>query len=86
MYKILFAKSAEKELLNLPFAEIDKILEKIKHLASNPYPSGTKKLIGKFGLWRIRSGNYRIIYSIEGKELIVEIIRIRHRKDSYKQI
>ena len=73
-YKIVFTKSAEKELFKLPDIEIGRILEKIKNLSFNPAPSGVQKLKGKINLWRIRSGNYRIIYSILEKELIIEII------------
>jgi mRNA interferase RelE/StbE len=86
MYKILFAKSAEKEMISLPFSDIDKILAKIETLAHNPYPTGVKKLIGNINLWRIRAGNYRIIYSIFEDELFIDIIRVRHRKDAYKNI
>lgn len=86
MYKIVFLKSAEKELFGLPVNEIGKIIARIKSLANNPTPSGVQKLKGKINLWRIRSGKYRIIYSILEKEVIIEIIRIRHRKDSYKNI
>ncbi len=86
MFKILFAKSAEKELFNLPSIEIDKILDEIRNLATNAHPSGAIKLMGKNELWRIRSGNYRIIYSIIKNEMIIEVIRIRHRKESYKNL
>ncbi|MCF8367716.1 MAG: type II toxin-antitoxin system RelE/ParE family toxin [Bacteroidales bacterium] len=86
MYKIVFTKSAEKELFNLPSSDLGKTISKIKSLADNPTPTGVKKLKGKINLWRIRSGNYRIIYTILEKNVIIEIIRIRHRKDSYKNI
>jgi len=82
--KIVFSKSAEKELFKLPDIEIGRILEKIKSLSLNPTPTDVQKLKGKINLWRIRSGNYRIIYSIVEEKITIEIIRIRHRKDSYR--
>ena len=84
MYRIVFSKSAEKELLNLPEREIPKIINRIETLSDEPYPKGAKKLAGKINLWRIRSGNYRIVYSITKKILTIDIIRIRHRKDAYR--
>ena len=85
MFDIVFTTSAEKELENLPVVEIHRVLLKIENLSDNPKPHGVKKLKGKTGLWRIRSGNYRIIYSIFKNELIIEIIRIRHRKEAYRK-
>lgn len=85
MFDIVFTTSAEKELENLPVVEIHRVLLKIENLSDNPKPPGVKKLKGKTGLWRIRSGNYRIIYSILKNELIIEIIRIRHRKEAYRK-
>ena len=57
MYKIIFNKSAEKELLNLPEREIPRIIHRIETLSDDPFPRGAKKLAGKINLWRIRSGN-----------------------------
>ncbi len=84
MYKIIFSKSAEKELLNLPEREIPRIIHRIETLSDDPFPRGAKKLAGKINLWRIRFGNYRIVYSITQKILTIDIIRIRHRKDTYR--
>ena len=85
MYFVVFTRSAIKELESLPSHEIGKIIRKIEALSINPRPSGVKKIAGKLDLWRIRSGNYRIIYSIRDEKLVVEIIRIRHRKEVYKK-
>lgn len=65
MYKIEFSKDIEKDLSKLPKVEVAKILLKIDHLANNPRPNGVEPLYGKLkGLYRIRAGNYRIIYQI----------------------
>lgn len=85
MYFVVFTRSAIKELESLPSHEIGKIIRKIEALSINPRPYGVKKIAGKLDLWRIRSGNYRVIYSIWDEKLVVEIIRIRHRKEVYKK-
>lgn len=85
MYKITFLASALRELEFLPNVEISRILKKIEGLALNPKPNDVKKLKASIELWRIRSGNYRIVYTILKNELIIEIIRIRHRKDAYRK-
>lgn len=82
-YKILFKKSAVKDLKQLAKADCVRINKKIKQLADNPRPVGAKKLTGE-NYFRIRIGNYRVIYSIEDHELIVILIKIAHRKKVYK--
>ncbi len=84
MYSIVFTNSAEKEICNLPLKITNKIVADIENLSSNPRPVNSKKLKGFESLWRIRISNYRVIYSIEDTIKIIEIIRIRHRKDVYK--
>jgi mRNA interferase RelE/StbE len=85
MYRITFKKSALKELVALPSFAIKGVHLAIDKLAENPRPEGCKKLVGsKENLWRVRSGNYRILYVIEDKIQIVDIRRIGHRKDIYK--
>ena len=82
-YKISFKKSAIKELHKLPKKEVARITTLISSLAENPRPPGCKKLKGYTNLWRVRSGNYRVIYSIEDQILVVEILEIVDRKDAY---
>ncbi len=83
-YKIELKTSAKKSLANLPKSVIKKLTELIGKLADNPYPSGHKKLVGSEHTYRIRSGDYRIVYSVYDAVLIVHIIKIGHRKDVYK--
>ena len=83
-YKIEIKPSAEKELEKLPRQIIPKVVATIKALAENPYPYGVKKLAGFEHTYRIRIGDYRILYDIFEKKLVIEVIRIRHRKDAYK--
>lgn len=82
-FSIRFARSARKELEALPNSVVQRIFEKIEALAINPRPTGCKKLKGSMNLWRIRIGDYRVIYSILEKLIRVEIIAIRHRSDAY---
>ena len=67
----------------LPNQIADPILNAISELENNPRPQGFKKLKGRDG-YRIRIGNYRIIYKIFEKELVIDVITLGHRKDVYK--
>ena len=83
-YRIEIKSSAAKELEKLPRQMIPKVVDAIKGLAENPYPQGVRKLAGFEHTYRVRVGDYRILYDVLDKRLVVEIIRIRHRKDAYK--
>ena len=82
-YKIEFKKSAVKELHSIPDKDIHKIIRKIKSLKENPRPDGCVKLTGK-EQYRIRQGNYRILYSIEDDRLVIFVVKIGHRKNIYR--
>jgi mRNA interferase RelE/StbE len=84
MYSILFSSRAKKELLALPGKVILAIEAKIDGLAKEPRPSGCKKLQGSENEYRIRIGNYRVIYTVADVVRIVTIIKIAHRKDAYR--
>ena len=83
MYRIIVKKSAQKELARISPPYTKKIVEAIDELAADPRPMGVKKLKGEEA-YRIRVADYRIIYTIEDVIKIVDIQRIRHRKDIYK--
>jgi mRNA interferase RelE/StbE len=85
MYLVSIKPSALKDLRKIPKILAIKIGYVIDTLAENPRPIGFKKLKGSDEiLFRVRVGNYRVIYSIEDKVEIVEVVRIGHRKDIYK--
>ena len=85
-YQVLFSKTAAKEIRRLPNEMVSRILEKSRELATEPRPAGCKKLVGeKEQLWRIRAGDYRIIYSIDDTILVIDIRRIAHRRDVYNR-
>lgn len=83
-YKIVFKKPAEKVLSVIPKKFAEKILLKIYALKEEPRPQGVKKLAGNLNYYRIRIGDYRVIYSVHENILTIEIIRIGHRKDVYR--
>jgi mRNA interferase RelE/StbE len=84
VYKIVFRKSAEKQLLKLPKPVGLKIIELIKSLPENPIPVSAQKMSGFDNIYRIRSGVYRVVYSIDKEVLVIEIIKIGHRQNIYK--
>jgi mRNA interferase RelE/StbE len=83
-YRITFARSARKELENLDPPVAERILAAIEKLAKSPRPPGCVKLAGSQNDWRIRIGDWRVIYSIIDKSGVVDIAAIRHRSDAYR--
>ena len=83
-YEILLRQSVlKKDLLKLPKADVQKIMEAIRSLSDTPRPPGIQKLPGQ-ERYRIRQGNYRIIFSIQDAERTIWIVKIGHRRDVYK--
>jgi len=83
VYKILFKKSVDKDFKKIPSNDLQKILKRIKNLAVEPRPSGVEKLSDQ-SRYRIRHGNYRIVYSIEDSELTIWVVKVAHRKHVYQ--
>ena len=86
MYSILYKKSVEKDLRKLPKSVLTAVIKKIQTLAKNPQPNGSVKLRGSTNLYRVRHSDYRIIYSINGDELVILVIKVAHRKDVYRDL
>jgi mRNA interferase RelE/StbE len=84
VYEILLEQAAEKDLKKLPSEIFSRIIPKIKELAKNPKPQWSRKITGSKSDWRIRVGDYRIIYEIDAREKSINVMRIRHRKDVYR--
>ena len=82
-YTIVITKSAGKELAKLPVQTILRIREAVSELTDDPRPPTCKKLKGFKDLYRIRVGDYRVIYSVQDSILTVEILKIGDRKDIY---
>ena len=85
-YTVEFLKTAAEELAELPKDAQRQVLKKIEGLKQNPHPAGAKLLHGKERLYRLRAGDYRVIYSVEGRHLVILIIRIGSRKDVYESL
>lgn len=83
-YRIEWKQSAKKELRKLPDQARRRILATVDRLRENPRPPGSKKLVGVEQAFRIRVGDYRVIYSIFASALCLEIIRVADRKGAYR--
>jgi mRNA interferase RelE/StbE len=84
-YSFEWRKSTKKDLRRLPTQEIKRIIEAVETLVDDPFPHGSEKLSGSEHAYRIRIGDYRVVYEVFTSVLLVEIQRIAHRKDVYKK-
>lgn len=84
-YKIVLKRDAEKELRQLPKRELRAVTEKIAHLGLTPRPVGCEKLKGS-SWYRIRHGDYRVVYVIDDVQQHVTVLRVAHRKDVYRDV
>jgi mRNA interferase RelE/StbE len=84
MYRLRVKRSAEADLDRLPGPIFDRINERILALKDEPRPPGVVKLRGSNDGWRIRVGDYRVVYQINDAEQMVVIVRVRHRKEVYR--
>jgi len=84
-YKVLFKRSADRALKKLPQDLQRRIAGEAALLANNPRPAGVVKMAGDENLWRIRIGDYRVVYEIHDDRLIVLVLRVAHRKDVYRR-
>ena len=82
-FAVRFKASALRELEALDDRYLHQIIPRIDALGGNPRPAGCKKLKGVSDLWRIRIGDYRVVYSVDDGRSEVEILRVRHRRDVY---
>jgi len=85
MYKIELRRRAQRALGSLPQADFQAVIEAIKELAQTPRPRGIEK-VKTTGLWRIRQGDYRIIYAIDDSQKLIAIVRIGHRREIYRSL
>lgn len=82
-YLVTLKRSAEKELSRLPGEIHDRIIERLIALQDNPRPQGTRKLRGREG-YRIRIGDYRVLYVVDDSEQQVEVFSVAHRREVYR--
>jgi mRNA interferase RelE/StbE len=83
-FRIEWKKSTRKDLRKLPSATVDKIIGAVEGLAENPFPHGVEKLSGSEHAYRIRLGDYRVVYEVVAELKLIEVQRVRHRKDVYR--
>ncbi len=83
MYRVFLERAAEKQLKQLPAKLHDRVIEAVQALSKDPRPTGCRKLTGTDD-WRIRVGDYRVIYEIDDKARKIRVNRIRHRREVYR--
>jgi mRNA interferase RelE/StbE len=83
-YAVELKAAARKELDRLPLNVIERVFSKLESLGESPRPAGCKKLKGGSNEWRIRVGDYRVVYFIDDAKRLVSVTRIRHRSDVYE--
>jgi mRNA interferase RelE/StbE len=83
-YRIEFVRRAAKQFKALPTQEQQRLRSKIDALASEPRPTGVIKLAGEENLYRIRVGDYRIVYAIQDDQLLILVVKVSHRRDVYR--
>jgi mRNA interferase RelE/StbE len=83
-YEILIKPAAEKDLDKVPRSVRRRIIDALESLRNDPRPAGVVKLTDKEDLWRVRVGEYRIVYEIDDQRAIVTVLRVAHRKDGYR--
>ncbi len=84
-YRVVLTASAERELKKLPADVVARIVPHLESLTSNPRPAGCRKLQGGDREWRVRVGDYRVVYTIDDRKSLVEVVRIRHRREVYER-
>ncbi|ACM18559.1 toxin, RelE family [Geotalea daltonii FRC-32] len=82
-YSIFFKDSVRKDFESIPKNDLQRTMERIAALAENPRPMGCEKLSGQ-EKYRVRQGNYRIVYSIQDSQLTVWVVRVGHRREVYR--
>lgn len=83
-FRVEFAPSVERDLRRLPSSMATRLIERIEQLADDPQPFGVRKLVGADRTYRVRVGDYRIVYDVDFRERVVTVQRVRHRSDAYR--
>ena len=82
-FELRFKPSVAKDLRGIPKTEVRRLLKRIEALTNDPRPAGSEKLTGR-DLYRIRQGVYRIAYSVDDAAVVIEVIKVGHRRDVYR--
>ena len=84
MHEVQIERAAEKDLRRLDDQTHDRVVKQIVALGKEPRPPGAKKLVGSANDWRIRVGDYRVLYEIADSIRVVRVYRVRHRREAYR--
>jgi mRNA interferase RelE/StbE len=85
-YRLILSSSFERDIRKLPNTVVARVMAKARTLADDPFPQGVKKLHGKEDTYRLRVGDYRVVYSVDTRAKVVDLIYARHRKDIYRKL
>ncbi len=85
-YRVVVSDEAARQIRKLPQTAQRLVIARIEALAAEPRPARSKKLAGEADLWRVRAGDYRIIYTINGGELLVLVVLVQRRRDVYRRL
>lgn len=83
-YTVCINRPAQKEIRSLDAGARARVIEELRALAGEPRPPGCRKLVGARDRWRVRVGDYRVIYTVEDLERVVRIVAVRHRSKAYE--
>ncbi len=83
-FRISWKPSATRELKRLPKEVVVRIVRAVEELAANPRPPGATKIVGSQHTYRLRQGDYRVVYNVLTQEVVIEVIRVGHRRDVYR--
>ena len=84
MHKVLLGPTAERDLDRLPKSLYKRVIKELITLEENPRPRGSRKIVGSISDWRVRVGDYRIVYEIREEEKEIRVMRIKHRREAYR--
>ena len=83
-YEVEISRSAERQLRRLPRPDQVRVVQVMQALADDPIPRGARKLSGFDDVFRVRTGRYRILYSVSRRTLVIVVLKVGHRKDVYR--
>jgi len=84
VYEVLIERRAERDLKRLASEAFDRVIRDIQSLGGNPRPPGCRKIVGSKNDWRVRVGDYRVVYEIDEKSKAVRVMRVRLRQQAYR--
>jgi mRNA interferase RelE/StbE len=84
-YEVEFEPQVAKQLRDMQRADLQRVMDRVKALADDPRPQGSEKLAGMANAWRIRSGNYRVVYTVDDRAQVVTVTRVGHRREVYRR-